>query len=127
VLRRYRQRRGLTAMVRHEGAEITFSDMVAGANAGDLVALAVLQEMAKYLGIGIANLVNVFNPQLVVLGGALSQAGEQVIPLIKETVKQSCLFPMRANLSIVPSRHGMDDCVLGAVALVIEDLMRLPS
>ena len=89
---------------------------------GDLVALAVLQDAGHYLGIGIANLVNVFNPQLVVLGGALSLANEHLIPIIKEKVKQDSLFPMRSALSIVPSLHGADDSVLGAVALIFDDL-----
>ena len=85
-----------------------------------------LQDAARYLGIGIANLVNVLNPQLVVLGGVLGQASEQLIPVIKETVKQNGLFLMRAGLSIVPSLNGADDCVLGAAALVLDRTLREP-
>ncbi len=88
--------------------------------------MAVLQDVGTYLGIGIANLVNVFNPQLVVLGGELSVAGELLVPVIIETVKQNSLFPMRTALSIVPSSHGTDHCVLGAVALILDDLLGEP-
>ncbi len=85
-----------------------------------------MQEMGRYLGIGIANLVNIFNPQLVVLGGHYSLAHEIVIPAIKEMVKQHSLFPMRTSLSVLPSQRGVDDGILGAVALVLDDRMRAP-
>lgn len=112
--------------VKVEGAHIGFAEIVEAARLGDLVALMTLQDAARYLGIGIANLVNVLNPQLVVLGGVLGQASEQLIPVIKETVKQNGLFLMRAGLSIVPSLNGADDCVLGAAALVLDRTLREP-
>jgi predicted NBD/HSP70 family sugar kinase len=82
--------------------------------------------MGEHLGIGIANLVNLFNPQLVVLGGHYSLAHETVIPIIKETIKRHSLFPMRTALSVLPSQRGADDSILGAVALVLEERMRAP-
>ncbi len=85
-----------------------------------------MHEMGNYLGIGIANLVNIFNPQLVVLGGLFSLAHETVIPVIKETIKQHSLFPMRTALSVLPSQRNVDDAVLGAVALVLNDRMCRP-
>ena len=89
-------------------------------------AAAVMQGMGENFGIGIANLVNIFNPQLVVLGGHYSRAHETVIPMIKETIKQHSLFPMRTALSVQPSLRGADDSILGAVALVLNDRMRAP-
>ena len=112
--------------VRLDSDEIGFGELVEAAGLGDLAAMAVLQDAARYLGIGIANLVNILNPQLVVLGGVLGQASEQLVPVIKETVKQNSLFPMRAALSIVPSLNGADDCVMGAVALVLDNILREP-
>jgi len=109
-----------------ESARAGFPEIVEAARLGDLVAVATLQDAARYLGIGIANLVNIFNPQLVVLGGVLGQASEQFIPVIKETVKQNSLLLMRAGLSIVPSLNGADDCVLGAAALVLDRILREP-
>ena len=108
------------------GEESDFAKIVRAAEADDLAAEAVMQEMGQNLGIGIANLVNIFNPQLVVLGGHYSLAHETVIPMIKETIKRHSLFPMRTSLSVLPSQRGVDDSILGAVALVLDDRMRAP-
>ncbi|MEX1021255.1 MAG: ROK family transcriptional regulator, partial [Litorilinea sp.] len=105
---------------------VTFGAIVEAAEIGDLAAVSVLQEVGHDLGLGIANLVNVFNPQLVILGGVLSLAHETLIPMIRETVKQNSLYPMRAALSILPSEYGTEDCLMGAVSLILDDLMRAP-
>ena len=103
-----------------------FVKVVRAAEAGDLAAETVLQQMGEHLGIGIANLVNIFNPQLVVLGGYYSLAHETVIPMIKDAIRRHSLFPMRTALSVLPSQRGVDDSILGAVALVLDDRMRAP-
>jgi hypothetical protein len=46
--------------------------------------------------------------------------------MIKETIKRHSLFPMRTALSVLPSQRGVDDGILGAVALVLDDRMRAP-
>ena len=106
--------------------ESAFVHFVRAANAGDLSAEAVMYDLGQNLGIGIANLVNIFNPQLVVLGGYFSLAHEMVIPKVKEMIKRHSLFPMRTSLSVLPSQRGVDDSILGAVALVLDDRMRTP-
>jgi predicted NBD/HSP70 family sugar kinase len=114
-------------IVAKEGNEENgFAKLVAAANQGDLAAEAVMHELGQNLGIGIANLVNIFNPQLVVLGGYYSMAHETVIPMIKEMIKRHSLFPMRTALSVLPSQRGVDDRILGAVALILDDRMRAP-
>jgi predicted NBD/HSP70 family sugar kinase len=127
VVAQYRLRSPQAAkLLKEDGDESCFAQVVRAAEAGDLAAEAVMQEMGKNLGIGIANLVNIFNPQLVVLGGHYSLAHETVIPAIKEMIKQHSLFPMRTALSVLPSQRGVDDSILGAVALVLDDRMRTP-
>jgi predicted NBD/HSP70 family sugar kinase len=111
----------------HSSHSTTIGDIVKAADLGDLAALSVLQDAGYFLGLGIANLVNIFNPELVVLGGALSLANELLIPIIKETVRQNSLYPMRTSLSIVPSQHAVDDSIMGAIALVLDDLMHTPG
>ena len=106
--------------------ESGFAQVVRAADARDLAAEAVMHELGQNLGIGIANLVNIFNPQLVVLGGYYSLAHERVIPMIKEMIKRHSLFPMRTSLSVLPSQRGVDDGILGAVALILDDRMRTP-
>lgn len=127
IVAEYRRRAPQAAQRLKEDVDDSyFAQIVRAADDGDLAALAVMAEVGHYLGAGIANLVNIFNPQLVVLGGDYSLAHETVIPVIKETLKQQSLFPMRTALSVLPSQRGVDDSILGAVALVLDDRMRTP-
>jgi predicted NBD/HSP70 family sugar kinase len=132
VVAQYRRRSSQAERVLHRETgdeESDFAKIVRAADAdgaGDLAAEAVMQSLGENLGIGIANLVNIFNPQLVVLGGHYSPVHEKVIPMIKETIKRHSLFPMRTALSVLPSQRGVDDSILGAVALVLDDRMRAP-
>ena len=127
VIADYQQRAGaMNPSVRLDVDNIGFAELADAAGMDDLAASAALQEAARYLGIGIANLVNIFNPQLIILGGVLGQVSELLVPRIRGIVKENSLFPMRAALSIVPSQHGADDCVMGAVALVLDNVLREP-
>ena len=104
----------------------TPEELIALAEEGETAAQEIFAEAGRLLGQSIANLVNIFNPQLVVLGGYYSVAHESVIPMIKETIRRHSLFPMRTALSVLPSQRGVDDSILGAVALVLDDRMRAP-
>ncbi len=105
---------------------VTFGIVVQAAREGDAVALDALQDVGKYLGIGVANLVNIFNSELFVLGGALSLANEFLLPEIKGTVCESALRPPCENIDFAASAHGEDACAMGAVALVLDDILREP-
>lgn len=105
---------------------INFEIVVQAAEAGDLAALLALEEVGQYLGVGIANLVNIFNPELIVLGGALNLASRFLLPVTERAMCQDTLLPTCENIRVVPSAHGTDACVMGAVALVLDDILREP-
>lgn len=105
---------------------ITFNNVVDAAKMGDSVAVDALKDVGKYLGIGVVNLINIFNPELIVLGGALSLAHEYLLPVIETTVHESSLKPPCENIEFAASGHGSDACVMGAVALVLDDILREP-
>lgn len=107
--------------------QIDMNVVVQAAQAGDPVARAALEEVGVYLGIGISNLVNAFNPEMVVLGGALTLASSFLLPVIEETVRVHALPQPREALTIIPSAHGADACVMGAVALVLDEILREPK
>ena len=65
---------------------------------GDGCASEVMQMTGSYLGIGIANMVNIFNPEAVIIGGGLSGAYELLLPVIRETVHQRALPGMREDI-----------------------------
>ncbi len=103
---------------------LTFQMVVEAARAGDPVCRQAMDEVAFHLGLGIANLVNIFNPELVVLGGALSQGKDLLLPVIERTVWSESLKASQRNLQIQASAYGADACVIGAVAIVLDDIIR---
>jgi glucokinase-like ROK family protein len=113
-------------MINGDLDRIQFGIVVQAAEARDPTALQVLEEVAHNLGLGIANLVNIFNPELIILGGALSLACPYMLPVIELTLYQNALQPNLENLTIAASVHGTDACMMGAVALVLDDILREP-
>jgi glucokinase-like ROK family protein len=105
---------------------ITTDSVVQAARSGDSVALEALQKVGEYLGIGVVNLINIFNPELIVLGGALSLANEFLLPAIENTVCESALKPSCEGVRFAASAHGENACVMGSVALVLDDILREP-
>jgi predicted NBD/HSP70 family sugar kinase len=96
------------------------------AREGDQVARQALDETGMYLGIGIANLVNILNPQLVAFGGSLSLAHEFLMPAAQRAVDERAMGELRQAARIVVSALKADACVLGGVALVLHDILRRP-
>ncbi len=105
---------------------IAFNNVVDAAKLGDSVAVEALKDVGKYLGVGVVNLINIFNPELIVLGGALSLAHEFLLPVIENTVCESSLKPPCEHIEFAASGHGSDACVMGTVALVLDDILREP-
>jgi glucokinase-like ROK family protein len=130
-----RVRRSLTSgakSILHEMAKgdlqnIVFENVVQAAQAGDQIAIDALGEVAFYLGIGIANLVNLFNVEVIVLGGALNNASSLLLKEVERVVFANTLAPEREQLKIIPSAHGSDACIMGAIALVLDDILREPA
>lgn len=106
---------------------LSLSVIVQAADAGDAEAREALHETGTLLGLGIANLVSMFNPALVVLGGPMTVAGAYLLPAIAEAVEKTVLPEVQQQVEIVLSAFGADASVVGAAALVIEDILRNPG
>ena len=105
---------------------LSFESVVQAASQDDPVALSALQEVGERLGIGVANLVNMFNPEMIVLGGGLNRASAIVLPIVEGLIRTNALAPARENVRVVASAHGIDACLMGAIALVLDDVLREP-
>ena len=131
VLNRVRQaiERGQASSLAANGdlASIGFAQVLHAAEAGDAVARTALEETGQCLGVGVANLVNAFNPEIVVLGGILSRAGEFILPLVEKTLRERLLCQAYEQVQVKISAHGFDACVMGGVALVLNNIMRQES
>jgi glucokinase len=93
---------------------ITAKDVGQAAREGDSLALAVISRAAYYLGVGLANVVNVLNPDVIIVGGGLSKLGDLLLePAIKTVQERAFQLPAQA-VRIVPSQLGDDAGVVGA-------------
>jgi glucokinase-like ROK family protein len=106
---------------------LTVPLVVEAARAGDGVALETFETVGRYLGIGIASLMNALNPDLVVLGGSLSLASEFLLPAVHQELERRALRWSRSAAQVVPARHGFDACVMGGVATVYHAVLAQPS
>ena len=97
-----------------EGQEIDARLAVELASAGDGDAREVMATIGHCLGIGIANYVNVFNPELVVLGGGFSRAGELLLGPARKVVAERALAPSRDFVRIALAVLGVEAGLIGA-------------
>ena len=89
---------------------------------GDVVALEVYEETGYYLGICVANLINLFNTQMIVVGGGIAQAGEIILDPIRRTATACAIRSMSRTCSIVPAELGDNAGVLGSAAIVLQEI-----
>lgn len=95
---------------------ITAKDVAQAARRGDLIAQQILARAGSYLGIAIAGLVNLFNPNMVVVGGGVAQIGDLFLEPVRETVRQRSLPASVRVLRITTALLGRRAPVLGAVS-----------
>jgi len=104
------------------GAQVDGPLLSTLALAGDPAAVAVLSEIGEKLGMGLVSIVNIFNPELVVIGGGAAQAADILLAPARRVVAERALRPQRDEVRIVPAQHGVDAGVLGAAALAMIEL-----
>lgn len=107
--------------------QLTVQMVVEAAREGDALALEGLIMIGRYLGIGIASLVNALNPDLVVLGGILSLASEFLLPVVDDVLDQRALQWNRDATKVVTAKHGLDACVMGGVAKIYQAVLAEPN
>jgi N-acetylglucosamine repressor len=112
--------------VKGNGDQLTFPIVVEAAQNGDEVARNALAETGKYLGIGMASLINAFNPQQIVLGGILSLGKEFLLPVIRDIVQKRALRWSLEAAKIDTADYGEDSCVMGGVATVYHHILSRP-
>ncbi len=103
---------------------LTFDLVVEFALGGNQICRQAIEEVAINLGEGIADLVNIFNPDLIVIGGTFILGKPILHSIIEETVCANILSPNKDNFKIEFSESNFEACVFGAVAIVLDDILR---
>ena len=109
----------LPEMVGGDVSKITAATVYAAANQGDAVATEVVRDTARFLGTGLANLLNIFNPDVVVIAGGVTQAGEALFKPLRDEVRRRAFKPAVEACRIVPGTLPGTAGVVGAVATFI--------
>jgi glucokinase len=105
-----------------DGRELAGPLVTELAHDGDEAAIEVLRLVGSRLGVAIASYVNIFNPQVVVIGGGVIGAGELLLGPARAQVAERALPPSRDNVKIVAARFGVEAGMIGAAALAIDGL-----
>jgi len=102
------------------------AEMVAhAAQQGDGTAWAVFDRAAEYLGLGIAGLINLFNPEAVFIGGGVAQAGNILFDKVRKAVNGRALNTTASGVAVVPATFGPKAAVMGAISLILSGVVNL--
>jgi len=93
----------------------------------DRLAMEAIRETGRYLGMGVISLVNLLNPQFIIIGGRISRVAELLIQPIKEMVLRYALPIPAQRVKILPAHFGEDAGVIGAATLVLQDVFEIPE
>jgi glucokinase len=105
-----------------EGREVAGPLVTELAHDGDPAAIETIELIGGRLGVAIGNLVNIFNPQVVVVGGAVIAAGELLLAPARAVVTRRALPPSRDEVRIVAARFGVEAGMIGAAVIASDGL-----
>ena len=105
---------------------VNVTRVVEAARQGDAVAVAALEAIARYFGLGLTNLINALNPHRVVLGGEMGPALEFGLPIILDVVASRALPGSRDSVEIVMATHGSNGCAMGGIASIYRHVLSQP-
>jgi glucokinase len=113
--------RGLAIEAAAAGGDIGSRAVGKAANAGDPDAIRLLERAGTALGAGLANVINIFNPELIVLGGGVAEIGERLLEPIRRAMDTYAMPVMRRDVRLVQSSLGLKTGIIGSAALVFHE------
>ena len=111
--------------VLHQGRSVT--DIINATHHNDPLALAAIDKAAWYLGFGLANVANIYNPDVIVISDEMAQAGARFLDGVKSSVKEHVLHEIYENMQVVLSTLEGDSALLGAGILAVNEVLNTPS
>lgn len=114
-------------LMSEQAAPLSIPIIKQAADSGDTEAIDSFAEAGQAMGKGFAGLINIFNPEMIILGGPLSIADKFLLPKIKETISEHSLPGIDHQTEVFPSSFGADASLIGAIAIVIDDILTHPT
>lgn len=113
------EKKAITSLTKY--SNITAYEVFEEAKNGDKLCNEIVSKSLNYLGITIANLVSIFDPEVIIIGGGVSKAGEVVFDTIKDVVKTRCFKTLSDSCKILSAKLGTNSGVIGAAALALRE------
>ncbi len=117
--------KGADTIIMHDGKkveDIDASAVLEAANKGDQFSIEIIEEAGQHLGFGIATLINLFNPSVIILGGGVSNAVPYLVDSIKSNAMKHSLVHLNKNVQFVTSTLGNKAGALGVAIYLAMDL-----
>jgi len=114
------ERSSLTEIVEGKIENITAEKVGVAARGGDFLALDIIAKAAVYLGVGMVNLVNIFNPEMIVVGGGMVKMGDLLLAPARQVVWERAFQVSAQAVRIIPAQLGDDAGVLGAATFAFQ-------
>ena len=112
----------LKDLVQGDAHKLTFKNIVQAIKEKDSFALKVVEEAGYDLGKKISFLVNLLNPEIVVIGGGIEDCGAPLLDAVKMAVKEWSVEEASAQVKIIPSAFGENAVALGVVGIVAREV-----
>lgn len=109
----------ITEQIRGKYSNLTLEMVTKAARNKDVFSLLIWQEVGKHMGAVLADVVNLLNPEVIVIGGGVANAGTLILEPIRKVVKERAFQVSCRNLKIVPSKFGDKAGIIGAAYLVL--------
>ncbi len=114
----------ITDMVNNKLENITSEIILEAVMKEDSFAIEIISKVGHYLGKGIAMLIYLYNPEMIIIGGEMAKAGQYLIDSIKQTLNKLTISLIRQDTKVVTSRLGKKTGVLGATSLAMHRILQ---
>jgi glucokinase-like ROK family protein len=115
----------LMDMVNNDISKIDTKLIAEAARKGDNLSKRIFDEAVDYLGTGVSSLINLISPEMVLIGGGVSQAEDLIFDKVKDIVKRRTIKTRTRNIVIKPVSFGVNAATKGAVALILNEVLNL--
>lgn len=123
ILKEYRRKLQRNSTELHQAsADITYAMLLTALEKQEKIACRTVDESSKILGVGIINVINFFNPELIIIGGKIPKIYPKMIEIVNEMANQRVIDAFKSNLAIVPGKLQDNVNIMGAAALILEEV-----
>lgn len=122
-----RQESIIPGVLAKQNNPLSISIVKQAADECDKVSLESLAETGTALGLGFASLIDIFDPEKLILGGPVSTVGKYLLPTIRETATKHSLSNINPKVEILLSSFGIDAILIGAISIVVDDILSHPT